>query len=205
MRIYERYFARQIYLTFVFILFAFSGLFFFFDLINELNSVGHGGYKFQYAVLRVALQTPSRSVVQLKTEIDRSMQQINAMPQVLERRNEPAKRVTYQAYGWANVNRSGDYNMLHSHPGCDWSVVYYVATGNPSDDNPMSGRIELRDPRPAAVFAKMPGFNSGQPMLIKPQAGMMLAFPAWIEHQVHPFAGEGNRISIAVNVTLDRN
>jgi lipopolysaccharide export system permease protein len=60
MRIYEKYFARQIYLSFIFILFAFSGLFFFFDLINELNSVGHGNYKFQYAVLRVALQTPSR-------------------------------------------------------------------------------------------------------------------------------------------------
>ncbi|WP_322014378.1 LPS export ABC transporter permease LptG [Paraburkholderia sp. J12] len=60
MLIYEKYFARQVYLAFVFILFAFSGLFFFFDLINELNSVGHGNYKFSYAVLRVALQTPSR-------------------------------------------------------------------------------------------------------------------------------------------------
>ncbi|KAG8152267.1 LPS export ABC transporter permease LptG [Burkholderia catarinensis] len=60
MRLYEKYFARQIYVTFVFILFAFSGLFFFFDLISELNSIGHGNYKFGYAVLRVALQTPSR-------------------------------------------------------------------------------------------------------------------------------------------------
>ncbi|CAN7472431.1 LPS export ABC transporter permease LptG [Trinickia sp. LjRoot230] len=60
MRIYEKYFARQIYFAFVFILFAFSGLFFFFDLINELNTVGHGNYKFGYAVVRVALQTPSR-------------------------------------------------------------------------------------------------------------------------------------------------
>src|SRR5260370_30989463 len=60
MRIYEKYFAQQVYLAFVFILFAFSGLFFFFDLINELNSVGHGNYRFSYAVLRVALQTPSR-------------------------------------------------------------------------------------------------------------------------------------------------
>lgn len=60
MRIYERYFARQVYLAFIFILFAFSGLFFFFDLINELNTVGHGNYKFGFAVLRVALQTPSR-------------------------------------------------------------------------------------------------------------------------------------------------
>ncbi len=60
MRLYEKYFARQIYVTFTFVLFAFSGLFFFFDLISELNSVGHGNYKFGYAVLRVALQTPSR-------------------------------------------------------------------------------------------------------------------------------------------------
>ncbi|PTB19519.1 LPS export ABC transporter permease LptG [Trinickia symbiotica] len=60
MRIYEKYFARQVYLAFIFVLFAFSGLFFFFDLINELNTVGHGNYKFGYAVLRVALQTPSR-------------------------------------------------------------------------------------------------------------------------------------------------
>ena len=151
------------------------------------------------------LDWPEPCVAQLKTEVDRGLQQINAMPAMLERRNEPAKRVTYAAYGWANVNRSGDYNMLHAHPGCDWSVVYYVATGRVSDDSPMSGRIELRDPRPAAVFANMPGFKSGQPMLIKPQAGMMLIFPAWIEHQVHPFTGEGERISIAINVTLDRN
>ncbi len=60
MRLYEKYFARQIYLTFIFVLFAFSGLFFFFDLISELNSVGHGTYNFGFAVLRVALQTPSR-------------------------------------------------------------------------------------------------------------------------------------------------
>jgi len=148
---------------------------------------------------------PEPCVAHLKGEIDRGVQQINTMPTLLERRNEPSKRVSYQAYGWANVNRSGDYNMLHSHPGCDWSVVYYVATGKPSDESPMSGRIELRDPRPAAVFAKMPGFKSGQPMLIKPQAGLMLIFPAWIEHQVHPFTGEGDRISIAINVTLDRD
>ena len=60
MRIYEKYFAKQIYVTFIFVLFAFAGLFFFFDLIGELNSVGHGNYKFSYAVLRVALQAPSR-------------------------------------------------------------------------------------------------------------------------------------------------
>ncbi|MGI4814117.1 MAG: LPS export ABC transporter permease LptG [Janthinobacterium lividum] len=60
MKVYERYFARQIYLTFVFVLFAFSALFFFFDLLSELDSVGQGHYGFGLAVLRVLLQTPSR-------------------------------------------------------------------------------------------------------------------------------------------------
>jgi lipopolysaccharide export system permease protein len=60
MKVYERYFARQIYLTFLFVLFAFSGLFFFFDLISELDAVGKGSYGFGYAVIRVALLTPSR-------------------------------------------------------------------------------------------------------------------------------------------------
>ncbi len=60
MRLYEKYLARQIYVAFALILFAFAGLFFFFDLVNELNSIGRGNYKFGYAVLRVALQTPSR-------------------------------------------------------------------------------------------------------------------------------------------------
>ena len=60
MKVYERYFARQIYLTFLFVLFAFSGLFFFFDLISELDVVGKGSYGFGFAVLRVALLTPSR-------------------------------------------------------------------------------------------------------------------------------------------------
>lgn len=60
MRTYERYIGKQIYLTFIFILFAFSGLFFFFDLIAQLDSVGKGHYGFGYALLTVALMQPAR-------------------------------------------------------------------------------------------------------------------------------------------------
>jgi len=148
------------------------------------------------------LDWPEPEIKVLTAELDRAIQQINALPAMLAQQPEPG-RVKYNAYGWANVNRSGHYNMMHVHPGNHWSVVYYVATGTLNPDTPMNGRIELRDPRPAANFAKMPGFTSGQPMLIKPQPGMMLVFPAWIEHGVHPFFGEGHRISIAINVALE--
>ncbi len=148
------------------------------------------------------LDWPEPAIGILAAEVDQSVQLVMGLPAILEQR-PPGKRATYQAYGWANVNRSGDYNTLHMHPGNHWSIVYYVATGMPSPDPPMNGRLELRDPRPAATFARMPGFRCGQPITIGPQPGMMLAFPSWIEHWVHPFHGEGNRISIALNVTLD--
>jgi uncharacterized protein (TIGR02466 family) len=152
------------------------------------------------------LDWPDPAVAQYAAEVDKGIQSISTMPSLLEGRAiDPQKRVGYTAYGWANVNQSGHYNMLHVHSGSDWSVVYYVATGTPSPDTPMNGRIELRDPRPSAAFARMPGFTSGQPMLIKPQPGLMIIFPAWIEHWVHPFVGDGKRISIAINVALNRD
>ena len=40
-------------------------------------------------------------------------------------------------------------------------------------------------------------------LLIRPKPGLMVIFPAWAEHWVHPFHGDGNRISIAINVTLN--
>ena len=41
---------------------------------------------------------------------------------------------------WANVNRRGDFNQLHTHPGATWSGVYYVDHGesNPDADGPPS-------------------------------------------------------------------
>ena len=58
-------------------------------------------------------------------------------------------RVRYRAYGWANINRPGDYNMLHVHPGNHWSVVYYVATGrlNPGHADERPDRAARSEPR----------------------------------------------------------
>lgn len=60
LRVYERYFARQVYLAFLFVLLAFVGLFVFFDLISELGDVGRGGYRIQHALAYVLLFAPQR-------------------------------------------------------------------------------------------------------------------------------------------------
>jgi uncharacterized protein (TIGR02466 family) len=166
---------------------------------NRISNVGG------WQSLPDLLDWPEPEIKLLAQEADRSIQLISALPALLQHAASHPSRVKYSAYGWANVNRRGDYNMLHVHPSNHWSVVYYVTTGTPNPDTAMNGRIELRDPRPAASFARIPGFTCGQPMLIRPQAGMMLVFPSWIEHCVHPFYGGGHRISIAINVALEAN
>lgn len=147
------------------------------------------------------LDWPEPEVRRFAQEIDSLTQRIWALPSVLEGRPNESNRFGYRAYGWVNLNESGHYNSVHMHPGEDWSVVYYVRTGTPKPDHAQNGCLELRDPRPAAAFARMPGSRA---LLIKPKAGMIVAFPAWIEHWVHPFQGEGQRISIAVNIAFER-
>lgn len=108
-------------------------------------------------------------------------------------------------YGWANVSRKGNYHTLHNHPGSAWSGVYYVDTGGtPSPQYPKSGVIDLHDPRPFTEMTYVPGDPYGQKYPIRPEAGMMLFFPGFLYHYVHPHFGEGERISIAFNVRAER-
>ena len=101
--------------------------------------------------------------------------------------------------GWVNINRHLSYNVAHSHPDCHWSGVYYAATGEPDPKYPMSGVIEFRDPRGATTGIRTPGFDFGDCFYGKPVPGMILVFPGWLLHAVHPFYGEGVRIAIAFN------
>lgn len=102
---------------------------------------------------------------------------------------------------WANVSRRGDYNTLHNHPDFHWSGSYYVSSGAPDPDCGAAGCIEFRDPRAAVNMISAPG-ASGKPVVIRPEAGTMLLFPAWLEHFVHPHAGSEPRISIAFNALM---
>lgn len=103
---------------------------------------------------------------------------------------------------WANVSRYGDYHRSHNHPGSAWSGVYYVDPGTAAPDHPLSGLLELPDPRPYANMAASPGEPFAQRVLIQPRPGAMVLFPSWCQHFVHPYFGDDTRISIAFNVSL---
>jgi len=58
MKVLQRYFTSEIVRSVLFTLAAFLALFAFFDLMNELPSVGRGGYKLQHAFFFVLLGLP---------------------------------------------------------------------------------------------------------------------------------------------------
>ena len=112
------------------------------------------------------------------------------------------KRDRFRLEGWVNVNRAGDHNLLHCHPGCFLSATYYVKI----PPGMSGGDIVFRDPRgPVVAMYETPGIElpwvgSGTGIPHTPATGHLLLFPSWLEHRVEPFEGSGERISIAFNV-----
>ncbi len=116
--------------------------------------------------------------------------------------------VTWLGNMWANINRSGHGNEFHSHPGAFWSGVYYVDDGGIADDPSLGGELEFMDPRgPLPVMnaphLRMSGsLTVGATEKVQPKAGRMVIFPAWLVHQVRPYHGSAERISIAFNLAV---
>jgi uncharacterized protein (TIGR02466 family) len=103
---------------------------------------------------------------------------------------------------WANLLRRGNYNALHNHPESCWSGVYYVDAGTAMSAESLSGVLEFLDPRPFVEMVFTPGAPFGRPVRIQPEAGLMVLFPSWLYHQVHPYAGDEARIAIAFNAAM---
>lgn len=135
-------------------------------------------------------------------------QQLSALSLALVNRFfHEAERVGKDALrldAWANVLRHGEYNTLHCHPNALWSGVYFVTTNERIEEHPFSGKLELIDPRPGASLNYEDRTNLYSRFLVSPIAGQVLIFPAWLQHQVHPYFGHSERLSIAFNVLVDQ-
>lgn len=108
------------------------------------------------------------------------------------------QHATWSLSAWANVNRRGDFNQLHTHPGATWSGVYYVDPGEADPAAPGTA-IQLYDPDPARANLFFPELSTAN-VLFKPDPGLMILFPSYVPHAVPPHRGARERISVAFNV-----
>ena len=111
---------------------------------------------------------------------------------------------------WSIINPPGSSNKSHVHPGCLWSGVYYIQT----PEN--AGHIEFNDPRTMYTMNQgrfMPDTKRKKDcwtkVRMKPTAGTMFMFPAWLYHAVDPNVTktkgkEGQRIIISFNMNQQK-
>jgi uncharacterized protein (TIGR02466 family) len=106
---------------------------------------------------------------------------------------------------WFHVTRRGGFFGLHNHPMASWSGVYCVDPGKNDSDKPDSGLLSFVNPSATNSMYLDPGnarivspFDYGT-RNIQMEPGQLVLFPSWVLHDVKPFEGEGERITVAFN------
>lgn len=112
------------------------------------------------------------------------------------------KNLQINLSGWANILTHGNYHRLHNHPDYHWSGIYYVSAGAPFPNQSPNGFLQFNDPRSGANMVSSKELDLTPTYLVAPRPGLLVAFPSYLEHYVHPFFGEGKRISVAFNAKL---
>lgn len=122
--------------------------------------------------------------------------------QLAGRRGQTVPPLGWSVEAWAIILDEGGYNRPHDHHPAHFSAAWYVDAGEPpTDDHPLSGAFSVLDPRRATGV--IPGLDLWPSSLdIRPESGMLIVFPAWLRHHVHPYRGERPRVVVSANLRL---
>ncbi|MEP6633469.1 MAG: putative 2OG-Fe(II) oxygenase [Luteimonas sp.] len=133
------------------------------------------------------------------TELGRTIRDLNQYTA------EEMARLQIFSHTWFHVTRHGGFTILHTHPMASWSGVYCVAPGETPDDRPESGVLRFHNPHHYSNYF----LDAGNLRLRAPyhhgtwnlhlQPGQLVLFPSWLQHEVMPFYGNDERITIAFN------
>ena len=114
-----------------------------------------------------------------------------------------SKEIKYEGL-WMNINKKGNHNATHDHPGCHIAGVFWI------NSPPGCGNLEMQSPN---------SFNMGTEMMMyteefqkksnaypiygfPPTEGSILLFPPCINHRVTVNESDGERVSSAFNLSF---
>jgi uncharacterized protein (TIGR02466 family) len=106
----------------------------------------------------------------------------------------------YIKESWINVNTPFSYNARHIHHRTLFSGVYYVQVPDGKCGDIIFHRNNLvTNYLPPYIVEQWNNMNSAS-VSFKPQVGMLLLFPGWLEHSVTTNLTNQDRISISFNI-----
>ncbi len=115
--------------------------------------------------------------------------------------SDPKKgHTTKEMWSWAVIQKAHDYVPPHVHPDATFSCVYYCHV--PKMTYP-EGHLEFLNPVPGASVT-MP-FRHRERLIVEPKSRMLVIFPAYFQHWVHPFkdSSSGDRISLGFDIRIN--
>ena len=103
---------------------------------------------------------------------------------------------------WININKPGDYNIKHNHPGVDLAGVLWVKC--PKD----CGEIMFDPPTGFQSYNEINSYiedfknqnNLYHSYYFNPTEGRILVFPAHLNHRVQENKSNEDRISVSFNI-----
>ena len=107
---------------------------------------------------------------------------------------------------WLNINREGNTNRLHAHPGADLSGVFWIKVPPDCD----AGKISFASPHGYTDYISYvihqesvcKEFNFYDTYQFSPREGTGLIFPGHLLHEVRPNMSRKDRISVAFNLNI---
>lgn len=109
------------------------------------------------------------------------------------------------AHSWYHITRHGGYTAQHNHPMASWSGVYCVDPGDQAQQHKNSGALRFLDLRGAAdMYLDAGNAHLERPFTFGALAyflvpGQLLLFPSYLIHEVAPYFGQRERITVAFN------
>ena len=107
---------------------------------------------------------------------------------------------------WANINRKGDFNAVHTHPNSLLSGVTYLKVT--SEDQGTIQFFDSREGSPTTHWNCFAPLEERTPLTddvytVTPREGSILFFPSWLKHWVTPNRTDDDRVSLSFNIRAE--
>jgi hypothetical protein len=116
------------------------------------------------------------------------------------------------AGAWFQIQNHGAFHDIHNHGNCSWSGVYYVQIDQPEQRRQhkalgaLNGITRFYGPYQnwlGGAYMDMGNAYLQQPHFdVSPEPGMLVLFPAYLNHKAMPYEGEADRIIVSFNAQI---